>query len=118
MTGESRHRLLAPARVKSVRKASILGELLDLGEYPGLILSSGGASRVRGEFIEVEALESVIEALDEEEGPEFRREVVNAALDEGGNHFAWAWLLAAGHPSTRVITSGDWRNRNSQAADD
>lgn len=117
MTGESRHWLFQPGRVKSVRRASVSGRLLDLGEYPGLVLSPGGESRVCGELIDLEALDAVIDAIDGEEGPDFRRETVQVTLNNGATHLAWAWIFASDSCDAPVIPSGDWRNRGPQAAD-
>jgi gamma-glutamylcyclotransferase (GGCT)/AIG2-like uncharacterized protein YtfP len=110
MTGESRHPMLEPARIIAVRPASISGELLDMGDHPGLRLSSHSHSRVSGELIEFEALDEILTGLDAEEGPEFRREIVNVTV-ENGSHFAWAYILAGDSADLKVIPSGDWRKR-------
>jgi gamma-glutamylcyclotransferase (GGCT)/AIG2-like uncharacterized protein YtfP len=111
MKGQSRHRLLEPAEIKSILPASLSGELLDFGEYPGLRLTSRGNSRVRGELIELGALDKVMEQIDEEEGPEFRREIVNATADSGETHFAWVYVLASEKSDAPPIPSGDWREK-------
>lgn len=112
MTGESRHRLLLAATVRSVRRASVGGILLDFGDYPGLILSEDAESRVYGELIELEALHGVIDAIDEEEGHNFRRELVKATLDGDRTQLAWAWVLAGEGFEAPLLRSGDWRKRN------
>ncbi|MBV9084349.1 MAG: gamma-glutamylcyclotransferase [Acidobacteriaceae bacterium] len=111
MKGESRHHLLELAQIKSVVPATISGELLDLGEYPGLRLSPYVKTRVCGELIELEALDRVIERLDAEEGPAFRREIVNVTTDDGQSHFAWTYVLASDASSLPVIESGDWHRK-------
>ena len=111
MTGESRHQMLERARIKSVRAASISGELLDMGEHPGLRLSSYSGHRVQGELIEFEELDTILPELDAEEGPEFRREIVNVTV-ESGNHFAWVYVLAGNNKNLKAIDSGDWRKRH------
>jgi gamma-glutamylcyclotransferase (GGCT)/AIG2-like uncharacterized protein YtfP len=110
MTGESRHPMLKPAGIVSVRPASISGELLDMGDHPGLRLSSYSHHRVAGELLEFEALDKILDELDIEEGPEFRREIVNVTV-EGGSHFAWIYVLAGDTADLKVIASGDWRKR-------
>jgi gamma-glutamylcyclotransferase (GGCT)/AIG2-like uncharacterized protein YtfP len=111
MRGESRHHLLAPGGMKSILPASVSGELIDFGEHPGLRLSSYAKTRVTGELIEFEALDEIIGKIDEEEGPEFRREIVNVSRDDDRNCFAWTYVLASDDESGRVIESGDWRRK-------
>jgi gamma-glutamylcyclotransferase (GGCT)/AIG2-like uncharacterized protein YtfP len=117
MTGEPRHHLLEAGGIRSITPASISGELLDMGEYPALRLSSHTNRRVYGELIEFEALDKVIDRVDEEEGPAFRREFVNVTLDNGTSHFALTYVLAsdAGLTHARHIESGRWRGRAAKA---
>ena len=111
MKDQPRHHLLERARVTSITPASVSGELVNLGEYPGLRLSAYAKTRVMGELIEFEALDTLIDELDQVEGPEFRRELVNVALPNGGNHFAWTYVLASNTGNLPVIQSGDWRKK-------
>ena len=113
MTGESRHALLQRARIAAIRPASISGELVDMGDHPGLRLSSYSHHRVHGELIELEELDTVLPEIDAEEGPEFKREIVNVTLDDGGSHFAWIYVLAGPTEHLKVIDSGNWRSRAS-----
>ncbi len=111
MTGELRHALLESGNIQTVEKASIAGELVSLGEYPGLRLSSETNSRVHGEWIDFASLDTIIDALDEEEGPGFKREIVNVTLDNGTSQFTWVYVLASHSGEFPVIASGDWRRR-------
>jgi len=111
MKGEARHHLLEPARITSIVAASISGELVNLGEYPGLRLSPYIKTRVCGELIELEALDDIMEKLDAEEGPQFRREMVNVTAENGRTQFAWTYVLASNAPSLPVIESGDWHRK-------
>ncbi len=111
MRGESRHGLLAAGGVKSVRPASLAGELFDMGEHPGMKLSAHTHGRVTGELIEFDSLDTIMEELDREEGAGFRREIVNVAVEGGGNHFAWTYVLAGETGGVPVIASGNWRKR-------
>ena len=115
MKGESRHAHLEAGGIVAITPASISGELLDMGEYPALRLSSHGNSRVHGELIEFEALDKIIADVDDEEGPGFRREVVNVTLDDGRSHFAWTYVIASDLGHKRVIESGRWRERAASA---
>lgn len=109
MKGQIRHGLLEPGGIKSIVPASIAGELIDLGEYPALRLSAYAKSRVFGELIEFEALDKIIERIDNEEGPQFRREIVNVSLEGGQSQFAWTYVLASDTGKFPLIESGDWR---------
>ncbi len=111
MTGEIRHRLLAPARIRSIVTASVAGELLNLGGYPGLQRSSNGHGRVRGELIEFQELDEILSALDAEEGPEYRREILTVTPDNGPPCRAYAYLLTGEGLEFPAIHSGDWRVR-------
>jgi gamma-glutamylcyclotransferase (GGCT)/AIG2-like uncharacterized protein YtfP len=83
LTGESRHSMLAPGRIVSIIPARVAGLLLDLGEHPGLLISAQTSSRVQGELIRFESLHLIIQALDAEEGPCFRRQLTNASWADG-----------------------------------
>ena len=111
MKGQRYHELLERGHIKSIVPASISGELVDLGEYPALRLSSYSKHRVSGELIEVEELDKVIEEVDNEEGPAFRREIVNVTLEDGRSQFAWTYVLASEAGHFPVIESGDWRTK-------
>jgi gamma-glutamylaminecyclotransferase len=111
MKGQPDHGLLEQGQIKSIVRASISGELIDLGDYPGLRLSSYSKGRVSGELIEVEALDRVIGAVDNEEGPAFRREIVNVTLEDGRSHFAWTYVLASDAGHYPVIESSEWRGK-------
>lgn len=116
MRGEVRHHLLSAAGIQSISPASIAGDLLDLGDYPGLQLSTATKERVVGELIEFESLDKIISDLDEEEGPEFRRELVNVTLPNGRGQFAWTYVLAGQAANGRdPIPTGNWRNRSARA---
>ena len=116
MQGEVRHHLLLAGGIQSISPASIAGELLDFGEYPGLQLSTGTKGRVAGELVEFESLDKIIAALDEEEGPDFRRELVNVTLPNGRGRFAWTYVLAAeAGRGGNAISSGNWRAKSARA---
>jgi gamma-glutamylcyclotransferase (GGCT)/AIG2-like uncharacterized protein YtfP len=108
MKGQSHHTLLEQGSVVSIQPASIAGQLIDMGEYPALHLSPWITSRVHGELIEVERLDTILDRLDEYEGPEFRREIVHVTLDNGHSHAAWTYVLASEFGEPKVIPSGRW----------
>ncbi len=111
MTGECRHPLLSDGEIQSIQAASVRGSLFHLGGYPGMVLA--GTSDVRGELIEFRDLPSILPLLDEEEGSEYRRELVTAVLRSGDEVVAWSYVLP-GEPADRaLISSGNWRSASS-----
>jgi gamma-glutamylcyclotransferase (GGCT)/AIG2-like uncharacterized protein YtfP len=106
------HRLLGSAR--PLGRASIAGTLYDLGQYPGVHRHRGRPSRVSGELYELSGphLRGRLRALDRYEGEQFKRVRVRARLASGGQHLAWAYLLADAPPqSARQVPSGAYRAR-------
>lgn len=102
--------------------------LFDLGEYPGIILSSSSAEHVIGELykLEPESSSEVLRILDDYEGlgpndphpHEYERAVVQVRLPDGRTIPAWAYVLTQLDPSYPRIPSPDylkWRNRNASA---
>ena len=100
---------------KGVVRGTVRGTLLDLGEYPGLVLEGGPTSRVRGEVFTFLDLEPVLEELDaiEEfhgygrEGSLYRRAIVRVDLD-GRERLAWTYVYQGPRNAASVIESGDW----------
>jgi gamma-glutamylcyclotransferase (GGCT)/AIG2-like uncharacterized protein YtfP len=85
--GESAAHLLDGATF--VGKASILGRVIQNGEYPGLV---GGEDSVVGELYEVPM--PMFEALDRYEGPGYTRKL-SEVESAGENVEAWVyWLLS------------------------
>lgn len=112
MRGQIRHHLLAPGGIQSIVPASISGQLIDLGEYPGVLLSTHIQQRVTGELIEFASLDKILEAIDAEEGPDFRREIVHVTLRDGRDQFAWTYVFSTGQLAQHaVIPSGNWRSK-------
>lgn len=111
MTGESRHGLLIPGGIETKRPACTAGTLFDLGEYPGLVLAGGERQTVYGELIRFSRLPDILPRLDEEEGSEYRRELLQPISNGRPAPIAWAYVLQAVPSAARVIESGDWRTR-------
>lgn len=107
-----RHPLLRKARF--LQHASIVGELYDLGEYPGVYRHAHGHGHVFGELYELPADETgkPLDALDEYEGAEFERRRVLVTLSGGRRRFAWVYLLRKRpSQSARPIRSGRYHAR-------
>ena len=103
-------------------EATVAGRLYDLGEYPGLVLSSDGSDRVKGELYRLNesTAGNTLSVLDDYEGMgptdplphEYRRALVTAYLSDGRSMTAWAYILDRPSTSLPRIMSGDfslWR---------
>lgn len=93
------------AGARFVTTGWILGELFNLGDYPGVRL--GGAARVVGEIFEVS--EMTLLQLDEMEGSEYARVPVVVTGENFSATSCWTYEVVeracAGCPP---IPSGDW----------
>jgi gamma-glutamylcyclotransferase (GGCT)/AIG2-like uncharacterized protein YtfP len=65
-----------------VGAGQVRGTLYDLGAYAGLVVSAKAERWVRGEVFEIKD-DNLIVTLDEYEGSEFERVIVDATLDSG-----------------------------------
>jgi gamma-glutamylcyclotransferase (GGCT)/AIG2-like uncharacterized protein YtfP len=102
--GDAIHSLLQK-RARLVGDGTVGGQLFDLGEYPGLVLSPSASEKVYGEVYELDpsVLEVTIRALDDYEGigsadpqpQEYRREAVRVNMDDGSTLEAWAYVLSS-----------------------
>ena len=82
--------------------ATVSGAIFDLGRYPGY--RSDLAGEVTGELYELGEPDSLLAVLDDYEGPEYRRILINVA--EFGP--AWIYELVAVPPNAPQILSGDY----------
>jgi gamma-glutamylcyclotransferase (GGCT)/AIG2-like uncharacterized protein YtfP len=94
-SGHSMHDVLARGAVL-VGRGDVDGTLIDLGEYPGLVLGRGG--RARGEVwaLHDDALLARLDAYegigpDAEVAEAFERTRVLVRLDDGSSLSAWAY---------------------------
>lgn len=112
MTGECRFPLLESGSVESVESGYVFGTLFNLGSYPGLFLAENPESvPVLGELIEFKQLDEILCRLDDEEGSEYRRELIWATRADGSRQPAWCYVLATQPDSAcPVIASGNWRD--------
>jgi pyruvate carboxylase len=112
---------------KFVGEATVAGRLYDLGEYPGLVLSSERTDRVKGELYRLSEATAgnTLSVLDDYEGMgpseptphEYRRALVTAYLTDGKSSTAWAYILDRPSTSLPRIMSGDfseWRSSRRQ----
>jgi gamma-glutamylcyclotransferase (GGCT)/AIG2-like uncharacterized protein YtfP len=106
------HSLLRQARFVSY--ASMSGSLYDLGPYPGVFRDSAGRGRVFGELYELpdHTGPRTLQALDEHEGPEFRRRRVLVTLRGGRRRAAWTYVLCRRPEElARLVPSGRYPSR-------
>lgn len=111
-----RHDLLRGARF--VTSASIIGELYDLGEYPGVVREPPTRGRVFGELYEIPHADApaALRALDTYEGSEFVRDRAYVTTADGKRRLAWTYVLRKRPPKTaRPVTSGKYHRRKGAA---
>ena len=108
MTGEGNHSLCANA--VNITPCTIVGTLYDTGwGFPAF--EQTGDTVVHAELIEipfedwrrVDCLEGYPRLYD--------RMLVPATLEDGSAVDAWVFVMNTIPPQARVITSGDWKNR-------
>jgi len=87
-------------------KAQVRARLYDLGGYPGLRLSADGEDWVTGELYDLTD-ESLLRELDEYEGPEYRRVIAAARMDDGREIQTWVYEHAAPISEAQRIVSGE-----------
>jgi gamma-glutamylcyclotransferase (GGCT)/AIG2-like uncharacterized protein YtfP len=90
-----------------VMQGVVRGRLYGIDWYPGLVADQS-AGWVTGELYQVSAAH--LAALDDFEGPEYTRGIVNAHPPGGDGPpcQAWAWLWTGGTDESRRIAGGDW----------
>ncbi|HSH06357.1 MAG TPA: gamma-glutamylcyclotransferase family protein [Burkholderiales bacterium] len=115
--GHEMHRVLARA-ARRVGFATVRGALVDLGSYPGLVITDDDAGRVKGEVyaLEPDGAEAALALLDAYEGcapsdpppHEYRREPVRVTFDDGAECEAWTYVLNSPCAGLPRIADGDY----------
>jgi gamma-glutamylcyclotransferase (GGCT)/AIG2-like uncharacterized protein YtfP len=101
-------------KLRPVGSASIRGQLYDLGEYPGAVLSSRSGSVIRGEVFELPDDRDALSYLDEYEGFEparprsslFVRRNRSVRLDDGTQLRCWVYVYNRPVKGARLLTTG------------
>lgn len=111
-----RHDILQRLGSVYVGKGSVVGELFDLGEYPGAVKSGSTAARVVGEVYRLPSVKSSLRTLDEYEGVGdvtslYRREITEVTLESGERLNAWIYWLKQRPQRGRKIESSDYAGR-------
>ena len=105
MRGEAYyHRLMENARFLEKTRTDAAYDLLDLGEYPGMV--AGGTTAVEGEVFEIAA--GTLRAVDRLEGHPYLYQRSLIALEDGSEAIGYL-LPAKARKSYPVIPGGDWR---------
>jgi gamma-glutamylcyclotransferase (GGCT)/AIG2-like uncharacterized protein YtfP len=102
--GSNHHRLHG---AEFIAMATLRGRLYRIDWYPGLV-ADGNSGEVTGEIHHVPA--SLLAALDDYEGPEYRRVRMAVRPSQGTvpECHAWVWLWNGPVDETRRIANGDW----------
>lgn len=87
-------------RWRKVGSATVLGQLYDLGDYPGAVLDANTSSRIVGEVFELPKDPAVLATLDEYEGYDpdepgdslFQRIKTEVKLADGGKQETWIYV--------------------------
>lgn len=116
MRGEPRFHCVRPEGLKCALLAELPGTLLDLGDYPGLVLRGGSERFVQGDFLRHREIGDVLTELDRiegfrgwgREGSLYTRTIVDVGMCDGRVRRAWTYVLAE-TTSAPTILSGDWR---------
>lgn len=115
--GHPMHKLLAHHSLP-LGEGSALGELYDLGDYPGILIRTGSDRRTHGELYEINTVDEVElwTALDDYEGcgsgdPEphlYSRRLIPVTLNDGRAYEAWTYALRQLPVTAKLVPSGDY----------
>jgi gamma-glutamylcyclotransferase (GGCT)/AIG2-like uncharacterized protein YtfP len=102
-------------RLRRVGKGFVRGQLFDLGEYPGAILSRTGPP-IAGQIFELPDDPEVLDRLDEYEGfdrsdPQaslFVRRRRHVQLEGGSKIFCWVYTYNRPLDTARAVSGGDY----------
>ncbi len=97
--------------------ATMPGELRDLGNYPGFVITKGSKKSVQGEILDLKDPQRTFRWLDKYEGVsehagkkgEYSRECLIAKLETGKRIRAWVYVFQAASKSDRTIPNGVWQ---------
>ena len=96
-----------------VSKACVAGNLLSLGDYPGLVEGDG---TVKGELYRCDDLRNLasldrVERFDplEPQNSLFQRVLRAVTLSDGSSQKAWVYMLSKNDTEALLIPGGDWR---------
>ena len=86
-----------------VATGQVLGQLYDLGDYPGAVKLDQALTVIKGDVFQLKDSTTVFRLLDQYEGEEYRREKVVVDLDTGGQKEAWIyWFTGPAEEGKRI----------------
>lgn len=94
---DNRYARLLRSRAKLLGEVTVPGSIYRIRHYPGY--RPEPAAEVRGELYRLSDPEATLKALDEYEGPEFERVILNGA---------WIYRYKNSPPADSRISSGDF----------
>jgi gamma-glutamylcyclotransferase (GGCT)/AIG2-like uncharacterized protein YtfP len=86
------------------------GRLFDFGPYPGARPAVQSSEKILGDAFYLKESGAVLGALDDYEGPEFERTMLNIGGHGHGVSSFWIYWYVGSVPG-RLIPSGDWLKR-------
>ena len=93
-------------KAKHIGFAYVYAQLFDLGEYPGIVLSTDKKSKTFGDLYQLTDL-SFVKELDEYEGDEYKKKETIVYCDKRSYH-AYVYELIIPHHTFEMIPSGDY----------
>lgn len=96
------------ANAELIGAGRVQGSLFQLGQFSGLVLSRDADRWVVGEVHRLHNPETYWPVLDEYEGSEYPRCVVEVRLDDGRHLSAWVYYYQGDVSNCRRIESGDY----------
>ncbi len=100
--GGSNHFRMATAELAG--EGRIAGRMYRISWYPALV--TGGEGSVRGELYTVP--DEHLQALDQFEGPDYRRRKVSVSIVSGEETSAWVWEWTGTLEDAEAIDGDDW----------
>jgi gamma-glutamylcyclotransferase (GGCT)/AIG2-like uncharacterized protein YtfP len=92
---------------ESLGCGAVAADLYDLGAYPGAVPRAAAGPRVRGELYRIPNVTATLARLDDHEGEEFTRALVDVSLESGKTERAWIYWYRS-EPRGRRLASGDY----------
>ncbi len=110
-------------RLRRVGRGFVRGQLFDLGEYPGAILTRTG-SPIKGQVFEMPDDPEILHRLDEYEGFDrlrpasslFVRKRRHAQLEDGRKIPCWVYAYNRSVKAARIVGGGDYADVCSRRA--
>lgn len=93
---------------RHVGGGAVSGRLYRVTQYPALVKAQSDNERVKGDLFEGISAELWV-LLDEYEGKEYAREIVDVLMDDGQTVRACVYSYVVASESLERIWSGDWK---------